>query len=176
MAIEQKVIEAFALARNKSVSGIEIKLDPNKWSSRMKNIVVRAVDTGVADCGYETSYFIEQLLNTYGLGTERVHQWNAHMRTSMIKPEKIEEAKAYVSALIRLRGDSTSWEEDYFMRMADEGEEIFRIPIPSNFDAKDKRKFLNDYIKDQDEQEQVLRADLINKIRNGSQLTISYTI
>mgnify|MGYP006883076433 CR=1 FL=1 len=175
MAIEQQVFDAFAIAKNESISGIELTLDPTKWSKRMTNIVVRAVNTGIADCGYDTSRFIETLLNTYGLGTERVHRWNANMKTSMIKPEKLEEAKAYVAALIKLR-DNTSWEEDYFMRMTDKGEELYKIPIPSNFDAKDKRKFLNDYIKDQDEQEQILRADLIDNIRSGSPLKISYTM
>jgi hypothetical protein len=177
MAIKQIVHDAFAIAKNDAVSKVEVTLDTNLWSKRKQNIIVRAIESGVADCGYDTSWFIKQLLGNYGLGTERIHSWNHTMSAEMIKPDKLDEARAYVAALIRMReGGYTSWDEDVFMKDLDAGLEPKQIPIPRGFSKVDKHKFVMDYLKDQDEQEKVLRADLINKIRSGSLLTISFTI
>jgi len=99
------------------------------------------------------------------------------MSVEMVKPDKLDEASAYVAAMIRMReGGYTSWDEDVFLKDLDAGLEPKQIPIPRGFSKVDKHKFVMDYLKDQDEQEKVLRADLINKIRSGSLLTISFTI
>ncbi len=177
MAIKQIVHDAFAIAKNDAVSKVEVTLDTNLWSKRKQNIIVKAIDSGVADCGYETSWFIKQLLNNYGLGTEQMHRWNHTMSVEMIKPDKLDEACAYVAAMIRMRDEEwTSWNEDVFLKDLDAGLKPEQIPIPRGFNAADRHKFVMDYLKDQDEQEKVLRADLINKIRSGSLLTISFTI
>ena len=177
MAIKQIVHDAFAIAKNDAVSKVEVTLDTNLWSKRKQNIIVKAIDSGVADCGYDTSWFIKQLLSNYGLGTEQMHRWNHTMSGEMVKPDKLDEACAYVAALIRMRDTGyTSWDEDVFLKDLDAGLEPKQIPIPRGFNAADRHKFVMDYLKDQDEQEKVLRADLINKIRSGSLLTISFTI
>jgi len=177
MAIHQIVHDAFAIAKNDAVSKIEVTLDTTLWSKRKQNIIVRAIESGVADCGYDTSWFIQQLLSNYGLGTERIHSWSHNMSVEMVKPDKLDEASAYVAAMIRMReGGYTSWDEDVFLKDLDAGLEPKQIPIPRGFSKVDKHKFVMDYLKDQDEQEKVLRADLINKIRSGSLLTISFTI
>jgi hypothetical protein len=177
MAIKQIVHDAFAIAKNDAVSKVEVTLDTNLWSKRKQNIIVKAIDSGVADCGYETGWFIKELLDNYGLGTEQMHRWNQTMSVEMIKPDKLDEACAYVAAMIRMRdGGYTSWDEDVFLKDLDAGLEPKQIPIPRGFSKADRHKFVVDYLKDQDEQEKVLRVDLINKIRSGHKLTISFTI
>ena len=177
MAIKQIVHDAFAIAKNDAVSKVEVTLDTNLWSKRKQNIIVKAIDSGVADCGYNTSWFIKELLSNYGLGTEQMHRWNHTMSVEMVKPDKLDEACAYVAAMIRMRDEEwTSWNEDVFLKDLDAGLEPKQIPTPRGFNAADRHKFVMDYLKDQDEQEKVLRADLINKIRSGSLLTISFTI
>lgn len=177
MAIKNEVYDAFSVAKNQAVSNIELTFDPSQWSVRMKNILVKAIDTGVADCGYETARWVNNFLEKFGLGTQEMHYWRAEMDVKMIKPERVEEAKAYVAALIRLRGDGmTSWTEDIFLRYLADGEEITRIPLPRTFSRADRQKFVDDFLKDQDETEQLLRAEIINMIRSNTPITISYNM
>jgi hypothetical protein len=190
--------EVCGMAKNYATkeARVEIDFDTSRWSGRMKNIVCKAVDTGVANCGWETAWWIEHFLKHHGLDTlNHGGYWNRDLPLKLIKPEKIEEAVAYVAAIAKMSseeggyGSSNYWLE----RLSDKGisklsrEEITKqglwktegitdIPIPRNFDNQDKDKFLTDYLKPIDEQQAVIRADLINKIRSGSLLSISYII
>ena len=56
------------------------------------------------------------------------------------------------------------------------GIDVRAIRIPQEFSTKDKEKFIKDYLKPQEEQEALKRAELINSIRSGSLLSISYII
>ena len=189
--------EAVGMAKNYATkeARVEIDFDTNKWSGRMKNIVCKAIDTGVANCGWETAWWVEHFLKHHGLDTlNHGGYWNRDLPLKMIKPDKIEEAVAYVSAILRMTPDDGYRGTNYWLeRLSDKGisklshEEITKqglwqtegisdIPIPRNFDNQDKDKFLTDYLKPIDEQQAVIRADLINKIRSGSLLSISYII
>ena len=189
--------EAVGMAKNYATkeARVEIDFDTNKWSGRMKNIVCKAIDTGVANCGWETAWWVEHFLKHHGLDTlNHGGYWNRDLPLKMIKPEKIEEAVAYVSAILRMTPDDGYRGTNYWLeRLSDKGisklshEEITKqglwqtegisdIPIPRNFDNQDKDKFLTEYLKPIDEQQAVIRADLINKIRSGSLLSISYII
>ena len=189
--------EAVGMAKNYATkeARVEIDFDTNKWSGRMKNIVCKAIDTGVANCGWETAWWVEHFLKHHGLDTlNHGGYWNRDLPLKMIKPDKIEEAVAYVSAILRMTPDDGYRGTNYWLeRLSDKGisklshEEITKqglwqtegisdIPIPRNFDNQDKEKFLTDYLKPIDEQQAVIRADLINKIRSGSLLSISYII
>jgi hypothetical protein len=189
--------EAVGMAKNYATkeARVEIDFDTNKWSGRMKNIVCKAIDTGVANCGWETAWWVEHFLKHHGLDTlNHGGYWNRDLPLKMIKPDKIEEAVAYVSAILRMTPDDGYRGTNYWLeRLSDKGisklshEEITKqglwqtegisdIPIPRNFDNQDKEKFLTEYLKPIDEQQAVIRADLINKIRSGSLLSISYII
>jgi hypothetical protein len=189
--------EAVGMAKNYATkeARVEIDFDTNKWSGRMKNIVCKAIDTGVANCGWETAWWVEHFLKHHGLDTlNHGGYWNRDLPLKMIKPEKIEEAVAYVSAILRMTPDDGYRGTNYWLeRLSDKGisklshEEITKqglwqtegisdIPIPRNFENQDKDKFLTEYLKPIDEQQAVIRADLINKIRSGSLLSISYII
>ena len=163
----------------------------------MKNIVCKAIDTGVANCGYETAWWIEKFLVHHGLDTlNNGGNWRQDLPINMLKPEKVEEAVAYVSAMIRMkpkesyggyyRHGNDYWlekldkngiktaEENKYVSWEDEG--ISTIPIPDDFSNEDKDKFTMEYLNPQDEQQQIKRAELINLIRSGSLLSISYII
>ena len=190
--------EAVGMAKNYATkeARVEIDFDTNKWSGRMKNIVCKAIDTGVANCGWETAWWVEHFLKHHGLDTlNHGGYWNRDLPLKMIKPDKIEEAVAYVAAIAKMNPDEGGYGgNNYWLeRLSDKGisklsrEEITKqglwrtegitdIPIPRNFDTKDKEKFLRDYLKPIDEQQAIKRAELINLVRSGSLLSISYII
>lgn len=177
MAINQIVHDAYAIAKDASIDSIDVTLDTSKWSKRKQNIIVRAIDTGIADCGWDTAHFVSALLDSYGLGTQRLTIWEQEMSLNLVKPEKVEEVKAYIAAMIRLNPNNATWAEDRFMNALEgNGHSPKVVPIPRSFSKQDKHKFITEYLKDKDEQEQAIRNELINKIRSGHKLTISYTI
>ena len=189
--------EVCGMAKNYATkeARVEMDFDTNRWSGRMKNIVCKAIDTGVANCGWETAWWVEHFLKHHRLDTfNHGGYWNRDLPLNMVKPDKVEEAVAYVSAIVRMNPDDGYRGSNYWIeKLSSKGisklsydeinkqglwatEGISDIPIPRNFDTKDKEKFLNDYLKPIDEQQAVTRADLINKIRSGSLLSISYII
>jgi hypothetical protein len=186
----------YDMAKNYSNKEIRVEMDfdTSRWSKRMQNIVVKAVDTGIANCGFETAWFVENLLKHYDLDTlNNGGNWRHDLPISMIKPEKVTEAISYVSAILKITMDSNDryyrhehWlerldkngvktkEENDKLKYSEMG--VTDIPIPENFSTEDKDKFTRDYLKPQDEQQQIKRASLINEIRSGSLLSISYII
>ena len=98
--------EAVSMAKNYATkeARVEIDFDTSRWSGRMQNIVCKAIDTGVANCGYETAWWIEKFLVHHGLDTlNNGGNWRQDLPINMLKPEKVEEAVAYVSAMIRMK-------------------------------------------------------------------------
>ena len=190
--------EAVSMAKNYATkeARVEIDFDTSRWSGRMQNIVCKAIDTGVANCGYETAWWIEKFLVHHGLDTlNNGGNWRQDLPINMLKPEKVEEAVAYVSAMIRMKpkekyGGYYRHGNDYWLEKLDKNgiktqedenvlfrdEGISVIPIPDDFSDKDKDKFTMDYLKPQEEQEALKRAELINLVRSGSLLSISYII
>jgi hypothetical protein len=185
--------EVCGMAKNYATkeARVEIDFDTMRWSGRMKNIVCKAIDTGVASCGYETAWWIEHFLKHHGLDTlNNGGHWRNDLPISMVKPDKVEDAVAYVSAMIRMKPDKIGWSEEHWLKKLDENgiktkedknisyqkEGISNIPIPRDFSNEDKHKFTMDYLKPQEEQDALKRAELINLVRSGSLLSISYII
>jgi len=191
--------EAVGMAKNYATkeARVEIDFDTSIWSGRMKNIVCKAIDTGIANCGYETAWWIEKFLEHHGLDTlNNGGSWRHDLPIGMIKPDKVDEAVAYVSAMLRLkpkesyggyyRHGNSHWLETLDKNGVKTHEEnaklgygemgITTIPIPDDFSNEDKDKFTMDYLKPQEEQEQIKRTELINLVRSGSLLSISYII
>ena len=184
--------EVVGMAKNYATkeARVEIDFDASQWSGRMKNIVCRAIDTGITNCGYETAYWVERFLKHHELDTLN-NSWSNDLPIKMIKPEKVEEAVAYVSAMLKLNPNNVGYGEERWLTQLDRNgiktdkenapldwdkRGITNIPIPENFSRKDKDKFTKDYLKPQEEQEALKRAELINLVRSGSLLTISYII
>ena len=171
--------EAVGMAKNYATkeARVEIDFDTNRWSGRMKNIVCKAIDTGVANCGYETAWWVETFLKHHELSTVKIWGWQSDLPTTMLKPDKVEESIAYVSAIYKMQQGRLGFgEERWLDEVAEKGTDIDHIRIPMEFSTKDKEKFIKDYLKPQEEQEALKRAELINLVRSGSLLTISYII
>jgi hypothetical protein len=171
--------EAVGMAKNYATkeARVEIDFDTNRWSGRMKNIVCKAIDTGVAQCGYETAWWVEHFLKHHELSTVKIWGWQSDLPTTMLKPDKVEESIAYVSAIYKMQQGRLGFgEERWLDNVAEKGTDIDHIRIPMEFSIKDKEKFIKDYLKPQEEQEALKRAELINLVRSGSLLTISYII
>jgi len=170
--------EAVGMAKNYATkeARVEIDFDTNRWSGRMKNIVCKAIDTGVTNCGYETGYWIENFLKHHELSTVKIWGWQSDLPTNMIKPDKVEESIAYVSAIYKMQHRLGYGEERWLDEVAEQGTDIRAIRIPMEFSTKDRDVFIREYLKPQEEQEQIKRAELINLIRSGSLLSISYII
>jgi len=179
--------EPYEMSKNYATKQVRVEMDfdTNRWSSRMKNIVCKAIDTGVADCGHDTGYWIKNLLNHHGLGVQHIGTyWSNDLPVEMIKPDKVEEVISYLSALYRMNRSANndsysrqSYRFRYFMERLDESgwESIKEIPVP-DFTKKDREVFIKKYLKPQEEQEALKRAELINLVRSGSLLSISYII
>jgi len=187
----------YEMAKNYSSKEIRVEMDfdTSRWSKRMQNIVVKAVDTGVADCGMDTAWFVKHLLTHYDLDTTNISgYWNRDIPLSAIKPDKVDEAVSYVAAMLRMKASLNYGDERWLQRLSDYGvsklsrdeqkalgwqamdkQGIYEIPVPA-FSKKDREVFTTMYLKPQDEQQQAKRAELINLIRSGSLLSISYII
>ena len=190
--------EVVGMANNYATKQVRVEMDfdTSKWSGRMKNIVCRAIDTGVADCGWETSWWIKHFLEHHGLGTARLWGYRSDLPLNVIKEDMVTEAVSYVSAMLRIKDPRhlNYAEERWLDRVSDKGiskvpydeyqklswqarekEGIVDIPVP-NFSKADRQVFIKKYLKPMDEQQQIKRAELINSIRSGSLLSISYII
>lgn len=190
--------EVVGMANNYATKQVRVEMDfdTSVWSGRMKNIVCRAIDTGVADCGWETGWWIKHFLAHHGLGTARLWGWQSDLPLNVIKEDKVEDAVAYVSAMLKMKDPNQRGyaEERWLSRLSDKGisklpddeyqklswqgkekEGIVDIPVP-NFSKADRQVFIKKYLKPMDEQQQIKRAELINSIRSGSLLSISYII
>ncbi len=176
MTTKQVLLDAFSVAKDASLDSIDVTLDTSKWSKRKQNIIVKAIDSGIADCGWQTAHFVSALAKSYGLGTQRLTIWDRGLQTEMIKPDKVTEVFSYIAAMIKMSESHPTWNESAFLESLDTGNTPVYVPLPSNFSKADRHKFIKDYLKNQDEQEQVIRNNLINDIRSGHKLTVSYTI
>ena len=170
--------EAVGMAKNYATkeARVEIDFDTSRWSGRMKNIVCKAIDTGVAQCGYETAWWVENFLKHHELSTVKIWGWQSDLPTNMIKPDKVEEALAYVAAIYKMQDRLNFGEERWLDDVGEKGIDVRAIRIPQEFSNKDREKFIRDYLKPQEEQEALKRAELINLVRSGSLLSISYII
>ena len=190
--------DTVGLAKNSATTQVRVAMDfdTSTWSGRMKNIVCNAIDTGVADCGWETGWWIKHFLKHHGLGTERLWGWQSDLPLSAIKDDMVDEAVSYVAAMIKVKDYKLLDynERNWIERLTEKGvskltrkeydalgwqqrnnEGVLDIPVP-NFNKADRQVFIREYLKPMDEQQQIKRAELINLIRSGSLLSISYII
>jgi len=190
--------EMVGMAHNKATSEVRVEMDfdTSKWSSRMKNIVCTAIDTGVADCGWETGWWIKNFLKHHNLNTAQLWGWHSDLPLNVIKDDMVEEAVSYVAAMLKIKdarflnhaeGRWLQVLEEYGISKLPQDEYnaltwrdrdkvgVGDIPVP-NFNKADRQVFIKKYLKPMDEQQQIKRAELINLIRSGSLLSISYII
>jgi len=189
MTIRDEVYTAFGMAKDTATSKIEITYDTSRWSTRKRNIVIRAIDVGMTDCGYATGHFVSTLLERYGLTTEKFNMWNEELAIKAVRPDKVDEIVSYVSAMLKMKTPTDTdkfqhyyrpWRlvdaENRFNSSISAGKVPTHIPLPEGFTKKEKREFVVKYLKPCGEVERIKRDELINKVKSGASLSISYNI
>jgi hypothetical protein len=170
------------LTRDTGFASATVHIDPTKWSSRRRNIVLRALNDGLTACGAETAYFIDCLTQAYGGRVQTMTKWNDHITVDCVKEEEVDNLIAYTCAWIRLKlanePASNGFNGSYFntrlsnwVEAVSGGERPNSIPAP-DISNGEKVAFVKQYLKDDDETK-TLRQSLARMIEQGETLSIN---
>ena len=160
------------LSRDTGFIGATVHINPSKWSSRRRNIVLRALNDGLTSCGHDTAYFIDCLTQAYGGRVQTLTKWNDSITVDCVKEEEVDNLIAYTCAWIRLAmaNGSARYHLENWLRMASNGRPN-TIPAP-NISNGEKVAFIKQYLKDDDETKDIREA-LARKIEQGETLSIN---
>ena len=162
------------LSKDTGFIGATVHIDPTKWSSRRRNIVLRALHDGLTACGHETAYFIDCLTQAYGGRVQTITKWSNHITVECVKEEEVDNLIAYTCAWIRLQYAGQEF-YDYnlqkFIETVHNGERPNTIPAP-NISSREQVDFIKQYLKD-DAETTTLRQSLARKIEQGETLSIN---
>ena len=162
------------LSRDTGFASATIHIDPTKWSSRRRNIVLRALDDGLTACGAETAYFIDCLTQAYGGRVQTMTKWNDSITVDCVKDEEVDNLIAYTCAWIRLKyagQNFYSYNLQQFVETVNNGGRPNTIPAP-DISNGEKVAFVKQYLKDDDETK-TLRQSLARMIEQGETLSIN---
>ena len=170
------------LTKDTGFASATVHIDPKKWSSRRRNIVLRALSDGLTACGQETAYFIDCLTQAYGGRVQTMTKWNSSLSTECVREEELDNLIAYTCAWIRLRlanePASNGFNGSYFntrlsnwVQAVSDGERPNTIPTP-DISNGEKVAFVKQYLKDDDETK-TLRQSLARMIEQGETLSIN---
>ena len=160
------------LTRDTGFASATVYIDPTKWSSRRRNIVLRALNDGLTSCGHETAYFIDCLTQAYGGRVQTMTKWSDHITVECVKEEEVDNLIAYTCAWIRLAmaNGSVRYHLENWLRVASNGRPN-TIPAP-DINDREKVDFIKQYLKD-DDGTKTLRQSLARKIEQGETLSIN---
>ncbi len=163
------------ISRDQGFAGATVHIHPTKWTTRRRNIIVRALRDGLSTAGYETSHFIERLTRAYG---STIANLSFDMiPLDAIRDDKREAMLAYTAAWVRIKlsqtGEVKRWHcNNYLIRewmaRVEAGEIIFSFPLPQ-IPRQERASFIKEYLKDD---EYSIRTQLADKIEAGEELTI----
>jgi len=163
------------LSRDQGFSGATVHVDPTKWTSRRRNIVLRALNDGLTSCGHDTAYFIECLTRAYGGSVQTLTKWSSSLSTECVKEEELDNLIAYTCAWIRIALANSPNRAPYhwqnWLRSVSNGQQPSTIPTPDISD-REKVDFIKQYLKDDDETK-TLRQSLARMIEKGETLSIN---
>ena len=161
------------LTRDTGFASATVYIDPTKWSSRRRNIVLRALNDGLTACGHETAHFIDCLTQAYGGRVQTMTKWNDSITVDCVKEEEVDNLIAYTCAWIRLAmaNGSARYHLENWLRVASNGQPLRTIPAP-NISDREKVDFMKQYLKDDDETK-TLRQSLARMIKQGKTLSIN---
>lgn len=160
------------LSRDPSFAGATLHLDPTLWTSRRRNIVLRALRDGVTSCGNDTATFIENLTRAYGSTIVAMTTWRNRIPVDAVKPEEVNNLVAYTCAWIKMGDYPREYHLHNWVRSVERGEAPNSIPAPRINNAAEKCAFIKQYLRDDDDALDV-RQTLARKIENGEKLTIT---
>ena len=163
------------LSRDQGFSGATVHVDPTKWTSRRRNIVLRALNDGLTSCGHDTAYFIDCLTQAYGGSVQTLTKWNSSLSTECVREEELDNLIAYTCAWIRIALANSPNRAPYhwqnWLRSVSNGQQPSTIPTPDISD-REKVDFIKQYLKDDDETK-TLRQSLARMIEKGETLSIN---
>lgn len=162
------------LTKDTGFASATVHIDPSQWSSRRRNIVLRALNDGITSCGAETAYFIDCLTQAYGGRVQTMTKWSNHFTADCVKEEELDNLIAYTCAWIRLAmaGDGyVPYHWQNWVVSVSGGERPNTIPAPQISD-REKVEFIKQYLKD-DDGTKAFRQSLARKIEQGETLSIN---
>lgn len=165
-------------AKDPAVVEVTVKVDTSQWSPRKRNIVIEALEKGVATCGYDTGDLAATIADSTGERLIRSHRWSAGIAVEQVDPDKLEDLLAQTAAKLRLSalgsGYETYWARQ-FLADVDTGFEPRYIPLDETLTPAEKAAFLEEYALPDDRALGVAISNTIAMIRNGETLEITYT-
>jgi hypothetical protein len=175
---------AAELSKDTGFQRVTIDIDPTQWSTRRRNIIVRALQNGITQCGYETGYFIKCLTEAYGASVQTMTGWQKDIQAHCVAEDKWDELMAYTCAWVRLAlagFEKNNWDQENYwykdtlrnwIRQVEDGIRPSTIPSPNIGSPSEKANFIQKYLR-KDDTELEFRDALIRKIERGEMLSIS---
>jgi len=163
------------ITRDQGFTGATVHIHPTKWTSRRRNIILRALRDGLSTAGYDTSRFIEQLTRAYGSTVINAAQGN-NIPLDAVRDDKREAMLAYTAAWVKIKlskvNDSNRWDYDIYlisrwMESMEAGNILTSFPLPK-MAPQDRVAFIKEYLKDDEDS---IRTQLADKIEAGEELT-----
>lgn len=163
------------LSKDTGFAGATVTIDPKRWSTRRRNIILRALESGVATCGHETAWFIKYLTEAYGSTIETITKWSSHINIENVRQDKVEELLAYTCAWVKIKlasqgTDYSTYHLSNWIEGVNRGMRPSTIPTP-DISHSEKQAFIQQYLKADDTQRDV-RQQLANSIEKGELLSI----
>ena len=163
------------ITKDQGFTGATVHIHPAKWTSRRRNIILRALRDGLSTAGHETSRFIEHLTRAYG-STVINATLNRMIPLDAIRDDKQEAMLAYTAAWVKLaqsQGNLKGWSyHNYLCRRwlerMETGADMDEFPTP-NLPPNERAEFIKEYLKDDEDS---IRTQLADKIEAGEELTI----
>lgn len=163
------------ITRDQGFTGATVHIHPAKWTTRRRNIILRALRDGLSTAGHETSSFIERLTRAYG---STITNLSFDMiPLDAVREDKREAMLAYTAAWVRIKlsqtGEVKSWRYSNYliqkwMKCVEAGDTIYSFPLPQ-IPPQERAAFIKEYLKDDEDS---IRTQLADKIEAGEELII----
>tara|TARA_B110000977_G_scaffold39000_1_gene52303 strand:+ start:668 stop:1216 length:549 start_codon:yes stop_codon:yes gene_type:complete len=164
------------ITRDQGFTGATVHIHPANWTSRRRNIILRALRDGMSTAGYETSHFIEKLTRSYGSTVVNASHTDM-LQLDAVRDDKQEAMLAYTAAWVKISlsqvGEVKRWDyRNYLLQnwleRVEAGDTMTSFPLPK-IPPQDRVSFIKEYLKDDEDS---IRTQLADKIEAGEELTI----
>lgn len=171
------------IGKDPAVSRITVELDPTKWSSRKKNLILNALRTDtVTNLGWQTAELVDDLLYHFGGGSNfNMSTWTRHFPARCVDPDKWDQCVDHLTALYRIHGgeqyDGTKKyipflsNMKHFLRNTQNGAVVSWVPLPEG--QEEMRLFVETYMLPLGDRQRAAREALATAIEKGEPLTVS---
>ena len=120
MAHGRLAYESHNCSTDPALVDITVRLDPAKWSTRKKNIITRCIKSGFVEAGFKTVALVCDIMEANGIAYKHRRQYSYYNRQESVvieevtvKPERLDELKAVVTAALKLKRATTDNQNTY---------------------------------------------------------------